>query len=186
VVAKHFFDSVYLTRFSQPKCDRVLYRFVKKHRISNLIEIGISDLQRSLRMIRLACHASRGESEIRYTGIDLFEARPKDQSAMTLKETHRSFTQSGATVRLIPGDPVAALCRYANHLAGSELLLLSNLVDQNLGSAWYYLPRMLAPNAVVFLESAEADVSQTRFQLISAVEVKRRAKAAERAERKAA
>lgn len=184
--AKHFFDSVYLTRFSQPKCDRVLYRFVKKHRVSNFIEIGISDLQRSLRMIRLAGHASRGEIEVRYTGIDLFEARSSDQSAMTLKETHRSFTQSGATVRLIPGDPVAALCRYANHLSGSELLILSDIVDQDLGSAWYYLPRMLSPNAVVFLESADAGSGQSRFQMISADEVKRRAEAAERSEKRAA
>ena len=65
--AKNFFQSVYLTRFSQPKCDRVLYRFVKKHRVFNLVEIGISDLQRSLRMLRLAGLASHGEAEVRYT-----------------------------------------------------------------------------------------------------------------------
>ena len=137
-------------------------------------------------MIRLAGYATRGETEVRYTGIDLFEARSNDQCAMTLKETHRSFTQSGATVRLIPGDPVASICRSANHLSGSELLIISSIVDQDLGAAWYYLPRMLSSNAVVFLESIDAGSGRSRFQMISADEVNRRAEVAERSEKRAA
>ena len=88
--AKHFFDSVHLVWFSQPKCDRSFYRLVKKQRICKVVEIGLSSLARSQRLIRMSKLAANGEREVRYTGIDQFEARPTEQPAVTLKAAHRS------------------------------------------------------------------------------------------------
>ena len=52
----------------------------------SILEMGIGDGQRALRILELAsqhCPAS----EIRYTGVDLFEANPSGEAHLSLKKT---------------------------------------------------------------------------------------------------
>ncbi len=142
-------DTVFLCWISKPQQERPVYRLVKKHRIDSIVELGVRDLARTLRLIRLARRCAAGGS-VRYTGIDLFEARPADRPRLTLKQAHQTLTHSGATVRLVPGDGPTVLSRYANQLTGTQLLLVSLVADpQELGRAWYYIPRMLAAPGLV-------------------------------------
>lgn len=145
-------DTAFLCWLSKPQHERPLYRLVKKHRIDTIVELGVRDLARSLRLIRLARRCVP-DGVVRYTGIDLFEARPADRPRLTLKQAHRALAHSGATVRLIPGDGPGVLSRHANQLTGTQLLVVSVVCEpQELGRAWYYIPRMLAPPSLVLLQ----------------------------------
>jgi hypothetical protein len=145
--------SFWLGYFSHPACDRVLYRAVRRLKIRRILEIGIGDLRRSLRMIRLA-QRYRAPGDVRYIGIDLFEAacnageRP---AAISLKQAYRQLRSTGARVHLIPGDAIHSLVRMANALPGNELVVVAAKdVVERMGDAWQYIPRMLAPTALVY------------------------------------
>ena len=143
--------TAYLCWLSKPTSDRALYRFVKRTRATSIVEIGLHSIDRSLRLIRMAQRYVGNTSDIRFSAIDLFDARPTTQSRLTLKEAHRQLVATGATVRLIPGDAKSGLTRAANDLQDSHMVLISADVEsEQMAPAWTYLPRMLATNAGVF------------------------------------
>lgn len=142
---------LYLAYFSKPVCDRALYRTVVRKKVQRILEIGIGSSDRTLRLIALAQRGAGGEA-IRYTAVDMFEARPKDQKpGLSLKDAHRVFKATEAQVQLIPGDPAGALARSANALANMDLVIISaDMDDAALEPAWFYLPRMLHANSAVY------------------------------------
>lgn len=147
---RQWLDTNYLCWRSQPKCDREIYRFIKRQRPANLLEVGIESSERSMRLIRMATRF--GDGPVHYVGIDLFDARPAEWPRVTLKETHRQLASTGASVRLVPGELAAGVTRCANQVSGVQLLSVSNRnsADQ-LAEIGRYLPRMLATSAVVFV-----------------------------------
>jgi len=118
--------------------------------------------------------------EIRYTGVDLFEARtPSGGPGMTLKTAHRLLTATGARIQLLPGDPYTALARTANSLAGTELVVVSARHDPDLlARAWFYLPRMLAERAQVWIEEARGPGGPAVLRPVGGDEIEARAAAA--------
>jgi hypothetical protein len=170
-------ESIWLAYLSQPSCDRVLFRAIRKRKVRQIMEIGIGDLRRGLRMIRLAQRYHPAE-EIRYVGVDLFEARPaaetatsaSDTAAMPLKHAYRLLRATGAKVHLIPGDAIQALVRSANALPGNELVLVSaDHAVEMLSQAWLYVPRMLAPSAMVY--AARSDGSRSIWRPLPAADL---------------
>lgn len=111
--------------------------------------------ERALRMIE-AAQGHAPASEIHYTGVDLFETRPhSDGTDLSLKAAHRMLQGTGARVRLVPGDPFAALARTANSLGRVDLVVISRQLDPALmAAAWFYLPRILHPDSVILGEEA--------------------------------
>ena len=90
---------------------------------------------------RIACRCD-------YTAIDQFESRGESQPRLSLKEAFHVLRPTGVKLQLVPGDPLSALSRIANSLAGTDLLLIAADQDrQSLAQAWKYVPRMLAPGA---------------------------------------
>ena len=84
---------------------------------------------------------------------------------MTLKQAHQRLAQTGAVVQLIPGDPQSALSRSANHLGGTQLMIVTEEWMGDRDPAWFYVPRMLAPVSAVYLASNTAmQASLTRLQ----------------------
>jgi hypothetical protein len=168
VPAAGLLKSVYLRYLSAPKSDRLLYRVVQKQRIARIVEIGIGPGLRARRLIQMALRTS---SQVRYTGIDLFEARDAAHRGLTLKEAYTQLRPLGAKVQLVPGDPFSALARVANSLAGTELLIIS--ADQDAASvarAWFYVPRMLSEKSQTFVEELLAN-SVTKLNSISRAEI---------------
>ncbi len=108
----------------------------------------MGDASRALRMIGVAGRYHPTE-ELRYVGVDLFEARTaKAGPRVSLKDAHCLLRGTGIRCHLVPGDPLQALARSANSLPGNELVLISAADDaESLERAWFYLPRMLAPDA---------------------------------------
>ena len=96
------------------------------------------------------------DSTVSYSGVDLFELRPAGEARVPLKEVFRYLKCTGAKLRLLPGDPFAALARSANELTGTDLIVISCDQDpESLARAWFYVPRMLHPGSEVYVERAD-------------------------------
>ena len=124
---------------------------------------------------------------LRYTGIDLFEARPAGQSGMSLKEAYAEFRLPDVKIQLVPGDPNMALRRVANSLTGTDLLLVSANQDRDsLSAAWNWVPRMLTDTSLVFVEEAGAKPGTTVWKQVTVEEVRKLGASAGRSLRRAA
>ncbi|MBC8351289.1 MAG: hypothetical protein H8E66_04850 [Planctomycetes bacterium] len=156
-----FFKFAYLTLLSKPAHERALYQAIRRSAPRSIVEVGVGLGTRASRMISAAGRYRR-EEQIRYTGIDLFEARNESGTSLPLKEAHRRLKATGANIRVIPGDPLSALARSANGLQSTDLLVIA--ADQDEGSltnAWFYVPRMLHDKSLVLIEDMSG--AQPRF-----------------------
>jgi hypothetical protein len=168
--------------FSKPAQDRLVYRLIDRGGISSITEIGLGNGQRAERMIALAQRHYSAE-QIRYAGLDLFEARPASLPGLSLKEAHRQLNPTGVQVRLIPGELLCSLLRSANTLSKTDLVVISAEVDQaSLEPAWFYFPRMLHEKSTVLLELGNV---RPEFQPLSYHQVVELAKKAASAVRRA-
>ena len=137
-----------------------------------------------MRMLELLLQTTPA-AEVRYTGIDLFEARPADNPGLPLKQMHTLLKPLGIKVQLIPGDPFSALSRAANGLAKTEMLIVGADLDaESLARSWMYIPRMITPTSQVFVETGAA--GQTRFESKTLTEIEQRVSQEKKAARKAA
>ncbi len=150
---------LYLAYFSKPVSDRPLYKAIRRRRWRRFLEIGIGTGQRALRMLDVAS-AGHPKEDLLYVGIDLFEARKAGVAGLSLKDAHCRFKALGVKTQLIPGDPKGALARSANALRDIDVVLIAADQDAaSLAGAWFYLPRMLHAQSVVYHEQVGADGS---------------------------
>lgn len=147
----------YLTHLAKPAADRLVYRTILQEKIGRIVELGIGDGSRALRMIDAAARNHELQN-IQYIGVDLFEGRSaSDGPGLMLIEAHRLLKQTGVKIKLLPGDPCEMLVRSANMLNGIDLLLLSSPLEaESLERMWFFVPRMLHERSIVLLESADA------------------------------
>lgn len=117
------------------------------------MEVGLGQGIRTQRLLELACR-QLAPNRVLYTGIDLFEARSGPIGpGLTLKHAYRTFRKTGAVVRLYPGDPWSVFSQRANDLGPVDLLVISSEVDaKSMSKAWFYIPRMLHPDSLVFVQ----------------------------------
>lgn len=177
----------YLTWFSQPAADRLLYQTVAKRPVRSIVEIGVGDAVRARRLLEMAAKPSHATEPLRYTGIDPFESRSKDAPGLTLKEAYAQLRTDHVKLQLLPGDPLTALSRSANSLTATDVLIIS--LDQTghaLEQAWRFVPRMLHTGSLVYLERHGKKPGETKFELVTLSEVGRLASEARRATRRAA
>ena len=166
---------LYLAYFSKPHADRKLYRAIHRHRWHRFLEIGVGRGLRALRMLDVATRRNPRQN-LRYFGIDLFEARPAETPGLSLKDAHKLFKAKGVSCRFLPGDPLSALARSANSLRDIDAVVIA--ADQNTESlerAWFYLPRVLHADSIVFLEQTNQDGESSLLPL-SRAEVEARAR----------
>jgi hypothetical protein len=131
---------------------RQLYRLVKRHRATKIVEIGISDIERAASLIQVAQRFA-GSEKVNHTGIDWFDARSQECAPLSIKEAHRVLRATGANVRLVPGEPAASLRAVANAHQNTDLILISATVaDDDLKAAWFYVPRMLHQRSLILRE----------------------------------
>lgn len=166
MAAASWMKYAYLAHFSKPRTARQLYRLVKVHKISRIVEVGVSSLERTVAMISVAQRYA-GTEQVSYTGLDWFDARDSDLPSLTLKQAHRELQSTGATVRLVPGDPGRAVGAIANGHAHTGLLLLSSPVPESmLAPAWFYFPRMIDSASVVLRERIDS-ADRPTFELLN-------------------
>ena len=184
MAAAGFLKSVYLRYLSKPAGERKLLSLIKRHKLHRIVELGIGNGQRAVRMIELAQRYH--DSEIHYAGIDMFEARSEPQPGLPLKQAYKQLRATGAKVQLIPGDPFSSLARSANSLSDTQLLILAaSEQGESLERAWFYVPRMLAPQAIVLVQRAGDDPARARYEQLSRIEIERLAGATQQRKRAA-
>jgi hypothetical protein len=169
--------SVYLRYFSKPAADRPLYRAIGRHRIKKMVELGIGDASRAVRMIEMARHVSAA-SEICYVGMDPFEDRPATSGAgLHLKEAHQLLRATGVRFQLVPGNPFEQLMRMANALGKVDLLIVPAELDSpSQALVWFFVPRMLHEKTLVFVDDVSSD-GQRLLRLKPRAEIDRLASA---------
>ncbi len=156
----------YLAHFSKPRTERQLYRLVKFHQVCRIVEVGIYSVERTAAMIGVAQRYA-GAEQVSYTGLDWFDARNTDLPKLTLKQAHRELQSTGATVRLVPGEPARSVAAIANAHQHTGLLLLGSPVPEStLAPAWFYFPRMIDADSVALRERIDA-VGRPTFELLN-------------------
>ncbi|MEX2317594.1 MAG: hypothetical protein WD669_10615 [Pirellulales bacterium] len=167
----------YLAHFSRPKADRPLYRLVKRHQIGRIVEVGIRDIERTTSLIGVAQRFAR-DKKVAFTGLDWFDARPSHDSPLSLKRAHAALHATGAQIRLVPGAPARSLTAVANAHPNTELLLIAHsIAEDDLAAAWFYVPRMLRADSLVFREQLDAE-GQPAWTRLSIAELATRAERA--------
>jgi hypothetical protein len=143
----------YLLHFSRPSSNRTIYKTIVQTKARRILELGIADGTRALRMIDAAAH-SVPRSDIQYIGMDSFEDRGEtDIPGLSLISAHRSLLRSKAKIKLIPGDPLRSLARAANELGQIDLLIISHHFEpERLNRVWYFVPRLLHEKSRIFVE----------------------------------
>jgi hypothetical protein len=174
VAAVSWFHYAYLAHVSRPKAARKLYRLVKRLKVCRIVEVGISDLERTALLIRVAQRYAGGQ-RVTYAALDWFDARPNGRTPLTLKDAYRTLHRTGASVRLVPGEPSQSLAGVANSLPHTGLLLIAPTVaDDSLAPYWLFVPRMLDDRSVVLREHCGAE-GEPAFTPVSATEIARHA-----------
>jgi hypothetical protein len=160
------FRSAYLRYLSKPQSNRVVYRAMFRSRAKNILELGVGDGQRALRMMEIAKMISLGD-EIRYVGMDLFEGRSEsDGPGMSFKAAHQCLRVDGVRVQLLPGEPAATLARMANSLGKMDVVVLPAKLDSpDFNRMWLFMPRILHENSQVFIERV-LDDGRARLELM--------------------
>jgi hypothetical protein len=177
--------SFYLLYFSQPASDRALFRAIRGRPVRTIVELGISLDRRTPRILEIA-HWRLANEPLRYTGIDLFEARPAEQPRLTIKQANAALRRGDVQVQLVPGDPATALRRVANSLVGTDLVIIAANQDRDsLAAAWTWLPRMLTSDSLVFLEEPAAKAGETQWRRLTLADVQSLAAPARRVRRAA-
>ena len=143
----------FLSHLSNPSADRAVYRAIAQRQARRIMELGIAEGRRALRMIDAAARFT-AVSEVQYIGLDTFEDRKEDDGpGLSLKAAHRVLTQSGAKIKLVPGDPLRSLARVANELGQIDVLVISAQEEaERLGRVWYFVPRLLHAQSRIFVE----------------------------------
>ena len=157
VAAASWFRYSYLAHLSRPNSVRQLYRLVKRHRVCRIVDVGISDIRRAIALVEVAQRYARRQ-KVAYTGIDWFDARPQAREPLSLKEAYRLLRPTGANVRLVPGEMGRSLASAANAHQNTDLIVISHMVtDSELGSAWFYVPRMLHDRSILLRERQDTE-----------------------------
>jgi hypothetical protein len=178
--------SSYLLYFSKPAADRALYQAVRRQPIRSIVELGISLTGRTQRLLEVASWQKQN-LPLRYTGIDLFEARPLGGPVLSVKQAFSGLRSPRVHLQLVPGEAESALRRVANSLAGTDLLLIAADQDRDsLARAWNWIPRMLIATSLVFLEEPTSQPGQTQWRPLLHEEVQRLAQEAAKSVRRAA
>jgi hypothetical protein len=170
VAAANWFRYTYLARLSKPKTDRQLYRLIKSQEACRLVEIGVGEISRAVALVEVAQRFA-GSKKVWYTGIDLFEARPADRPALSLKDAYRILRATDAGIRLVPGTPARSLASAANAHPNTDIILISREVTEaDLRGAWFYVPRMLHSKSVILAERVATN-GQVSLQRISTSQI---------------
>ena len=177
-----FFEQLkylHLAWFSKPAGDRLAYKTVRKHKTTRILELGLGQGRRAQRLIRLAAVVLPQE-RISYAAVDLFEMRAAESGAgLSIKAAHCQLSELPAKVRLIPGDPYSGLARMANSLGPHDLVIVSADQDrESLAKAWFYVPRVLTPEAIVLLEEPAGENGELALRPIARADIEQWARAA--------
>ena len=158
-----------LTLLSKPVADRTVYQLIKKNKFQSFLEIGMGTGTRCQQILRVADKFSN--KPIRYTGIDLFDARP--EGSFKLIEMHKKLKAFNAKTQLVPGSVGPSIERIANsHLRTDMIIISPGTQKSDLDDVISFFPRMLHANSLVLIQS------QAKMKQLTRLDIERWAKQA--------
>ncbi len=162
----------HLSHMSKPAEDRPIYQELLQGQAKRILELGVGQADRSLRMIETASRDCDAR-EIYYTGVDLFESRDIARGGgLPLKAAYQKLVPTGAHIRLVPGDAFSGIARIANSLQGVDLVVISgDHSPDDLKRAWFYFPRMLHDRSQVFLQKPFQSGMPAPFDRVSPADI---------------
>lgn len=162
-----FFSNLMLTRFSKPVEDRVIYRLIQQNQYESILEIGLGDGKRLEKMLQVA-HTFSNSENLRYTGVDLFDARPNHP--LKLIDMHRVTRGLPAKTQLVPGDLATAIRKIANsHLRTDLVIFSAGFESDQLTDVAEFLPRMLHSNSRLLIQHQPGGT----FEVLNRLDVER-------------
>ena len=170
----------HLLHFSQPSSERLIYQIACENRCRRILEIGLDGTRRAQRLLQAIARKRELERldslpPVEYLGIDLFEAG----NGASLKEVYRLLRSGGAQVRLLPGEPLAALARWSNEIGPVDLLLLSNSGGwQQSPRLWYFVPRLMSESTILLIEHRDSG-EKTHWERLGQLQLDRLKKTAD-------
>ncbi len=117
-----------LLHLSKPAGDRVLYKAVRGQTVASVLEINVTSLARTERLIGWL-RKQGNEGPLRYAAIDLFEMA-ETGAKLGLKEFHQRLSALGVKPLPIPGSPAQGLPRVANALGAIDVVILEVPAEQ--------------------------------------------------------
>ena len=151
-----------LTLLSKPVADRNIFQLIKKNKFQSFLEIGMGAGTRCQQVLRVADKFSN--KPIRYTGIDLFDARP--DSTFKLIDMHKKLKAFDAKTQLVPGPVGPSIERIANsHLRTDMIIISAGTQKSELDNVISFFPRMLHANSLVLIQSKEKMKQLTRLDI---------------------
>lgn len=164
-----FFGNLKLTMFSKPVEDRMIYQLIKKHQFETFVEVGLGDHDRFEKMIQVAYSYSNSDA-LRYTGVDLFDARLDSQRPLKLIEMHKRMKGLPAKTQLVPGDLASAIQRIANSHLRTDLVVLSHgFDDAQFDAAISFIPRMMHSSSMLLVQRKAGQA----FEVLNRIDVER-------------
>ena len=151
-----------LTLLSKPAADRTVYQLIKKNKFHSFLEVGMGTGTRCQQILRVADKFS--SKPIRYTGIDLFDARP--EGTFKLIDMHKKLKAFDAKTQLVPGPVGPSIERIANsHLRTDLIIISAGAQKSELESVVSFFPRMLHANSLVVIQSRGKMKQLTRLDI---------------------
>ncbi len=167
----------WLRQLSFPAQDRALYRAVWNSGPTRLLDIGVSNLQRAVRLIELA-KLKNPLASIEFVGISLFEAaRCLGKRSSSLKEVYQQMRRLNVVARLIPGTILPGLQTLADLNLKVDFVLIAGPHDcAELLQAWPSLMRLLDEKSQVWVHGdIEGRGTGKGFKRLSIEEIQARA-----------
>ena len=95
---------LYLCYFSKPAFDRPIYRAIRRYHARKIVEVGVGDGHRAVRMIETA-HRASPWLDVHYVGMDPFEARTEPNGrGLSLKAAHQLLSGKRDAALVPPGS----------------------------------------------------------------------------------
>ncbi|HBT78451.1 MAG TPA: hypothetical protein DEB39_16340 [Planctomycetaceae bacterium] len=160
------FQTLYLTHFSTPKEERLLYRFVKKTKPRIILECGIQRGVRMMNLLRLVGTYGKTESEEGplYVCTDPFEGRTEeDGPGLSLRKTHKLLSQTGVRHRCIPASVEMGITQISRSIKDIDLAILATPHFDWLATKGALLAVALREDAAVFTKFPGQELKRVRL-----------------------
>lgn len=151
-----------LLRSSSPKRYQYLYKIIKEIKPKNILEIGVWNGSRAVKMIRCAQEFNK---DIKYFGTDLFEEMNDEYLKSELSKlpptkecVENKIRETGASVTLISGNTLLSLPKHLGELPKMDFIFIDGgHALETIASDWKCSSQLMNDGSVVVFDDYYED-----------------------------
>ncbi|MDR3108169.1 MAG: hypothetical protein LBU65_00575 [Planctomycetaceae bacterium] len=150
----NFFHFIYLTHFSKPADERIIYRAIRSKPPRLMVECNIQRGVRMMRMLDLVKRTVTSQNSFEYVCTDPFEGRTEiDGPGLSLRKTHKLISQLNLRHRCIPAPVEVGIMHLSRSVRNVDFLVAATPNLDWLASKGALLASTLTTDATVFLKA---------------------------------